>query len=253
MTFGCRAAPKKKASRPPAIDSCKAIRVIRDMRGQRTILRANMLLVFGIAILVLIIAIEAQRSRMWKRFALVYRKNAIACEMPLDLDRPTTQQSVFSPLINGKFTLYLYLHTPIPEGFEQQGQLIPPNEIENSLQKEDFRISWVLRNEEQNIANGAITQADLYAKSIAVDISYLFGKEDIPLKIAHKYELLVEVEEPSQTLARFDPTVIIRTGGATLKGRSLAGWKTRDTILVLTLALGLITAGFIKQRSEKST
>lgn len=221
------------------------------MRRERSILRANVFLISGIVVLLVLIVIEARRSWLWKRFALVYNKNAIACEMPLDLSEPTTKESVFVPLITGNFTLRLSLHTSIPDGFEPYEQFIPPNEIEDSLKKETFRISWTLQNEVQNVADGVITHADLNTKVVTVEISYSFSEDNIYLKRGQKYKLLVELEETSQTLTRFSPTMTVRTGGFGLKGYRLAGWKTRDTILLLILGLGLIVTGFAKQHFEK--
>ncbi len=221
------------------------------MRRERYILRANVFLVSGIVVLLVLIAIEARRSWLWKRFALVYNKNAIACEMPLDLSEPTTKEAVFAPPITGKFTLRLSLHTSIPDGFERHEQLVPPNEIEDSLKKETFRISWTLQNEGQNVADGVITHADPNTTRITVEISYSFGEANIYLKRGQKYRLLVEVEETSQALTRFSPTMTVRTGAFWMKGYRLAGWKTRDTILMLILGLGLIVTGFAKQHFER--
>ena len=117
------------------------------------------------------------------------------------------------------------------------------------MKVETFGVSWQLRNKGQNIASGTISEKDFNYRVQALDIQYIFAQQNIRLRKGQKYTLITEVTKPSQTLAVFSPELLIRTW-ASLKGYLLVRWKTRDTLLCLTLGSVLIMAGLLETLSS---
>lgn len=222
------------------------------MRAKSITPRAGMLWITGVVVLVILIAIQARVSWLWRHFALVYRGRT-ACKMGLDLGERGSSEYVFGPSVTRPFKLHFCLRVFPPEdsgGYEGGLEYWYAGGIEDALKEEGFEISWRLRSQGRDVADGVITEGDLNRRIHGFGVSYIFGEQKIPLTAARKYRLVAKVERPSKTLNQFAPSLIIGTE-AWRKGFPLLSWTGRKTVLVLLVGLGLIAAGFAKHCYER--
>ncbi|MBN1509671.1 MAG: hypothetical protein JW955_22680 [Sedimentisphaerales bacterium] len=215
-------------------------------------LRASTLWVPGVLVVVLSVLIQARAARLHKYVRFV-AANAVACELPVDLSIPTSQETTLVPAVRRRFTVHLVLRTADPNHADQDPSLadpFPENAVGEALKAGTFEVVWRLSEGENERFAGSVTEKDLAVKFHGADIRYVFGDWQVPLKAGRSYKLVVEVVGPFAALNDFAPTLAIRTS-ASLKGHLLAGWRLRDTALLLVLGSSLIFLGLSKRYSDR--
>jgi hypothetical protein len=199
------------------------------------------------------VTIHARVAWLFRHDAFV-AKHAIACDLDVALSRQSTEEITFVPAMTREFTFGFILRTPIPESIDKRQQIedvFSSNPLEKTLKTETFEVNWQLYEKERKIASGMITEKDLSERVQTLDIHYVFAKRNVSLRKDSAYKLAARVTKPSENLAVFSPSLLIRTWSG-LKGHLLVGWTIKETLLCSSLGFVLIVLGLLKHRSATS-
>jgi len=211
-------------------------------------LRAKILWIPGILIIAVGILMPIRKAWLL-RYKEYVARHAVACKLDIDLSKKGIIETSFTPMVTRKFVLSFNLYVPILDSNRQYlsaQDTFSSNPLEKAMKSETFTLSWKLYRESQTIASGVISEKDLSHRVQALDIRYIFAKQNVPLRKDQNYKLVVEIMKPSPALSVFSPNLLIRTW-ASLKGYTLIGWKMWDTLKCLVLGTILIIAGLIKR------
>jgi len=214
-------------------------------------LRAKILWIPGILIIAVGVFIPIRKAWLL-RYNEYVSKHAVACKLDVDLSKKGIIETSFTPVVTREFNFSFNLHTARPDSNSQDlsaQDVFSSNPLEKAMKSEIFKLSWKLYRKSQTIASGIISEKDLSHRVQALDIRYIFAKQNVPLRKDQNYQLKVEITEPSPALAVFSSNLLIRTW-ASLKGYRLTGWKMWDTLQCLVLGTVLIIAGLIKRTAS---
>ena len=214
-------------------------------------LRAKILWIPGILIITIGICIPIRKAWLL-RYNEYVAKHAVACKLDVDLSKEGIIETSFIPMVTRGFNFSFNLHTAIPETNSQDlsaQDVFSSNPLEKAMKSETFKLSWKLSRKIRTIASGIISEKDLSYRVQALDIRYIFAKQNVPLRKDQNYKLVVKIMKPSPALAVFSSNLLIRTW-AGLKGYPLVGWKMWDTLQCLVLGTVLIIAGLIKRSAS---
>lgn len=213
--------------------------VAMETSQTRSRLRSSTLWVPGVLIVVLGASIHTQVASLRGR-ARQLAGHTIACALPIDLSGPTIQEADFVPTASRGFSLRLVL----------QAAATADDAIAQALETDTFELAWRLTGDGPGRRQGLIGRQDLYVRTKADGIRYVFGRQAEPLKAGRTYKLVAEVVGASASLAGFSPTLLVETSSP-LKGHPLARWRPQDTALLLFLGGALIALGLSKRRSDR--
>ena len=226
-----------------------------DMEKSQTTtrLRASMLWMPGLLAVILGVSIHTHVESLRERDRAVV-ENPVVCWLPVDLAEPSAQQILFMPSRHRRFVVRLVLTTALPTNQSTlepaDDDSFPDNAISQTLGTATLAILWKIRSEGQRDIEGVISERDLRTRIQGDDIRYVFGDQTVGLVAGRGYQLIAEGAGQSPELNDFAPTVMIEAI-PTLKGHPLAGWRLRDSGLLLLLGVSLISLGVSKRYSDR--
>jgi hypothetical protein len=222
--------------------------------GQTTIrLRASALWIPGVLAVILGAMIHTHVASLRAEDRAVAEDSTV-CRVPVDLAEPSAQAIPFMSPRDLTGTVRLVLATSLSPGQSvleiPEGDDFPDNAISQALGLDTFEVRWEIRSEDGGDCEGVISRADLRSRIQGGDIRYVFGDQTVELTAGREYELLTRGTSPSTAFDGFAPTLVIEASSP-LKGHPLAGWRFRDTGLLLLLGASLISLGVSKRYSDR--
>lgn len=217
-------------------------------------LRASTLWVPGILAVLLGVSIHAHVGSLRQR-ARVLAENSTVCWLPVESVESTAQHAPILPLSDGDFIVRFVLSTPLPADRNaasptDDGDGFPDNEIARVLGTAVLTVPWKIRSEGQPDLEGVISKKNLCARTQAGDIRYIFGSQTVSLTADRRYELVAEGADLSPEISGFTPALILEAPSP-LRKHPLAGWRLRDTGLLVLLGVSLISLGVSKRYSDR--
>ena len=216
-------------------------------------LRASALWVPGVLAVVLGVLIHTHVESLRRQHREV-TDNSTVCRLPVSLAEPSAQEVSFAPSRNGTGAVRLVLATALPVDRSASepsgGDDFPADAISRALGTATLEIRWKIRSEGRADIDGVISEKDLRKRTQGDGIRYVFGDQTVQLVAGRKYQLTAEEAIASPELNDFAPTLAIEASSP-LKGHPLAGWRLRDTGLLLFLGGSLISLGVSKRYSDR--
>lgn len=216
--------------------------------SQRTSrLRASTLWAPGVLAVILGVSIHTHVGALREQ-ARVNAENPVVYILPVDLNEPSVQETGFMPAASRSYVVRFAFRT-VP-GSPAANEGIGADTIVPLMQTAAFEVAWKLSTAGQDDVCGSITERDLRGGVQTDNIRHLFGGREVPLKGGRSYTLAAEVRGPSSVLNHLAPALVVETTSS-LKGHPLAGWRLRDTGLLVFLGASLISLGLSKRFSDR--